>query len=520
MLKKGGILLSLLLCTTLALAQDKTADLFRHDNPNLMNLGEAKEYTGEPLVYIEGVQAPEVAHNDMEALQLKLFGTKNVQEVTKDSLELSKESMPAPTNQIQNYSFQNPFRQKEQAAFIHHIPNFATIIHVQERNKLVVNEYITVMNTDKDLIWTRKIPLPSTATATITDYIQNGKHFAVNMAPKTDLLTFESPQPLELGPNQITLTYQIENPLTNNQLDLDITGTDLAWPIAQFQTLVLLPAPKTLQASKLTFGTNQLEIPDIYTQRTDNNANIYFQINRIVPPNASIQARLQLDLNQLPNGRTTSSSTLIMGGGLILLILYWLSFAWWNKHFTKQIPLSKMRRPKNPNLFAVQTGFPLTDDSWRKLCAFEAQNQKEAATLLKRYAGWQKHPVAEKTKATIQNFFLLTLEVIIGTTLLLIGMMIALYYLDQSAANWILWAYLGLSFGALLLLYFLALKSAQKTMWQKRLAQLSSEVVLAGLTTQQIRQIYPLFILSQQQDEWRQKLVRTNPKAVQNAHLL
>ena len=80
---KGGVFLTILLNIGLALAQDVTADMFRTDNPNLMNLNEPKEYTGAPLVYIEGVKAPEKANNDMEALQLKLFGTKDIQAATK-----------------------------------------------------------------------------------------------------------------------------------------------------------------------------------------------------------------------------------------------------------------------------------------------------------------------------------------------------------------------------------------------------------------------------------------------------
>ena len=106
MFKKGGVFLSILLCATMVFAQDKTAEMFRTDNPNLMNLNEAKEYTGSPLVYIQGVKAPETASNDMEELQLKLFGTKDVRSATKDTLTLSDAAIKVPENQEQNLTFQ------------------------------------------------------------------------------------------------------------------------------------------------------------------------------------------------------------------------------------------------------------------------------------------------------------------------------------------------------------------------------------------------------------------------------
>ena len=121
MLKKGGIFLCLLLCTTLAFAEDNIDKLFHHDNPNLINLNEAKEYDNEPLVYIEGVKAPEKANNDIEELQLKLFGTKNVKEATKNTLELSPSQLPAaPENQVRDFVFQSPFNQTIRSAFIPH----------------------------------------------------------------------------------------------------------------------------------------------------------------------------------------------------------------------------------------------------------------------------------------------------------------------------------------------------------------------------------------------------------------
>ena len=70
MLKKGGFLLALLLTFSPVRAQDQTANMFRPDNPDLVNLNEPTEYTGSPAIYIQGIKAPEKATNDIEELQL------------------------------------------------------------------------------------------------------------------------------------------------------------------------------------------------------------------------------------------------------------------------------------------------------------------------------------------------------------------------------------------------------------------------------------------------------------------
>ena len=134
MLKKGGFLLGLLLIFGSARAQDQTENIFRFDNPALVNLNEPTEYTGSPAIYIQGVKAPEKATNDMEELQLKLFGTKNVNEATKSKLTLSDSAPQAPENQIQNFTFQSPFHKEIRSGFIPHVSNFIAIIHTTSHN--------------------------------------------------------------------------------------------------------------------------------------------------------------------------------------------------------------------------------------------------------------------------------------------------------------------------------------------------------------------------------------------------
>ena len=520
MFKKGGIFLGVLLCMTSALAQDKIAEMFRHDNPNLMNLNEPKEYTGEALVHIEGVKAPEKANNEMEALQLEVFGTKDIQKVTKNTLELSSDLPQAPVNQLETFTFQNPFHQPIEAVFVHHIPSFMVVVQVLDQNTIRVSENVTVMNTDKDLVWSRQIPLPVAARATITEYSQNDQHFNVKLPAQKGALSFTAPQPMLLGPNQISLTYQIEKPFDGNQLNLEITGLDLAWPIEQFKTLFLFPTAQTLQEGKLTFGANRLEIPNIYRQQTDaNSPSTYFHIQRVVPPKASIQANLKLDLSQIPEAQTISWKTIILYLGVFLVLLYWLAFAWWTKHFAKKLAVSKIRRPKNILLFSTQTGRSVTEDAWQELLDFSSVVNEPVSAIISQHERWKKHPHWEELKAGLKNFILSTTEVIIGTALLVAGIIGAIFYSEQNVSMPLVWGLSSSAFVGCVLLYFIVLKKIQQDIWQRRLAQLSVNSVLAGLTLQQIKQIYPLFVLVGQNDSWRKKLNQVNPVSIHKAHL-
>lgn len=524
MLRKGGILLLLLLCVTSVSAQDEVikqdeiANLFRLDNPNLMTENEPMEYTGAPLVYIQGVKPPEKAHNAMEELQLALFGTKDVQKINKDTLELSKQMPPSPTNQIYNYTFQNPFHQTIQAAFIPHIPSFMVIIQVMNQQLLTISEHITVMNTTSDTLWTKKIALPQNATATVTEFNQNGQFFPTNLTPQKDHLTFESPVPLELGPNQISLTYQIEKPFNGDQLDLEIIGTDLPWTINQFKVLALFPMAQTMQEGNLTFGTNRLSIPDIYTQQTDATATgTLWRINRIIPPKASIQLNLKMDLTKIPAQETQSVKLPILTIGLLLMLLYWLAFAWWTKRFVKPLNAAKIKRPKNIILLATQMGVSITENCWQKISDFYTITN--GPDISAQHTRWQKHPISESVKATLKNIFLLTVEVFFGSLLLVSGIIISIYYLEQSISTGLVLLLLSYALTGCILLYLCALSPLQKAQWKRKLNQLSLEHVLTGLTSQQIEQIYPLFIVARQ-EQWRQNLVQVNPNSAQKAHLL
>ena len=522
MLKKGGIFLGILLSLTAVFAQDKTEELFRHNNnPHLLNLGEAKAAKkGETLVYIEGVRAPETAHNDIEALQLELFGTKNIKEATKNTLELSKDTLAPPPNQIHDFVMQTPFHGFIQTGFIRHIPSFVITVQILNQKQLLISEDVSVMNTDKNEYWTREIPLPEGSTAQLISYTQNGKVESLeSIKPIQNTLSFKASQPLLSGPNQLNLTYQLDNPFNGDKLNLDLTGLDFTWPIEKFSTLVMYPTPLEFKENRLLFGANQLDISNIYTKKVDP-SNTAFSIQRIIPPHGSIHVSMQFDPNQLPlpEPKQLLSRTFILG--LVLLILYLVFFAYSERRQAHHLKPKKLKGIPNILTLAKQMEANLTTKTWALLSTFCEHNAWAVSEMAAMQDIWTKDTRKDRIKLSIRNFFALTLEPIIGVMILIVGIELIEILIEQTfspvlCALLIIGSLLGIS-----LLYLVVLKPARKHYWEKSLIHFAQPQILIGLTKQQVCQIYPLFILSHKHEEWQQALIHTNPKLAKTVHLM
>lgn len=516
---KKVIFFSIFLSTSIAFAQKITGDLFRLDNPNLINPNEAVEYKGSPLVYIEGVKAPERATNDEERLQLKFFGTKNIQEVTKDNLKLSEGLPQNLINQDQNLTFQNPFHKTVKSGFIPHISNFIAIIQILSQTQTTIEEHISLINTDENNYWTRTMLLPQGASIKLTGFTQNGTSYTLPDEEQKRILSFKAPHPLKLGANSIVMKYTLDNPFQKGLFQLNLLETDLIWPIEQFDAVVLFSNPTQILSSKLLFGNNQMDIPDIYTQEIDQNSNLHIIINRVIPPHAKIKLQMQFDDSKLPTAEQTYTVPLILAIGSLLLIMYWILFGWLEKRHLIRGRLPKIKYPHNTLCLAHQLDTVITEQKWQLLIDFGKANNWPITKLMKEQNQQLHKPFLTHCKTIIANFWALMFEPIMGTFILLVGIGFTLYMAQNGLILGPLIGLIILSIAALTILYSLALKPIRQLYWQKKLAQLSDQNIMTGLTALQVRQIYPLFVITHKQDEWCQKLIQTNPKVAQETHL-
>ena len=518
MLKGGAFFFALLFVIAPAFAQDQMADFWQSQNSQLLNLSEAAPYEGSPLVYVEGIRPPEKANNDLEELQLKLFGTKNVREATKNTLKLSDITLETQDQQPE-LVFLNPLHQETRSAFIPHISNFMAIIQILNRDQLIVNENVTLINTKENNSWTRHIALQPLSSAKFVSFMQNGQVQSVTTEEQIGDVTFTSAIPLDIGVNHIVFKYTVQKPFIGNEFNFNLIGSDSPWPIEQFKTLVLFPAAMQLTGTKLLFGNNQMDIPDIYSQKTDSRSNTNFTINRVVPPRAKIQLHMQFDVNTLPKPDQLNTHLWILWGTGILLILYWILFGWWERRTIRKGRLPKIKYPHSLLSLAQQLSTIMTPQKWQQLIRFGEKNNWPLQKLNAEKDAFEKTPRKAVIEAALSNFIMLIFEPFVGTTLLVIGAALTLYYVQESyplrgLLILVIFAVLGLY-----LLYALSLKQTRRLYWQRKLAQLSNKTILTGLTSMQVRQIYPLFILTQKNEEWRKNLIKTNPKIAQETHL-
>ena len=168
---------------------------------------------------------------------------------------------------------------------------------------------------------------------------------------------------------------------------------------------------------------------------------------------------------------------------------------------------------------AHQMNVTLSSSKWHKLIDFGKQNNWPIAKLMKEKEQQEKHPTFTKFCAVWTSLWTLILEPMISTILMLIGIGLALLITQETFPKTQFIAMIILSAITLILLYCLGLRKTRILYWQKKLAQLATPNIMTGLTAYQVRQIYPLFILTQKQEEWRTALIKTNPKVAQETHL-
>ena len=520
MLKKGGVFLSIIFCASLAIAQSPSQPMFQENNPNLVNLNEPKEYTGAPLMYIQGVKAPEKANNDIEELQLKLFGTKDVRNATRDNLAFQPIVFQDPNTQKKNLTIETPFHESVQAGFIHHIPDFIVMIQVLNNQEITITEQINVMNTDEGEIWTRDIPLPRHTTANLISYTQNGQEIPVNVMGQQNNLVFTSPIPLQIGLNRIILKYNLTNAIQKDGLTIDITGSQLAWPIERVKALVLFSSPVTIRQNKALFGTNYLDVPQSYTTHTEQNGNTVYQFTRVIPEFANIHLKLEFDPKELLapgffEKIWANTSYLIEFSLISVLFLYWLANALWELHKGKKKKLPKITQKTNWIEVALQLGIRPTIHMMNQLAHFKKLQGQPVQKLYKQLAKAEHHQKNPRIswKLKIKTLWGYIGEIIIGTALL-ISIAWIISYLQHTLLSSLFMCYtIGTSIMAIILLYYFVLKPTVTQRWLRLVQNLESQQTIIGLTQEHARLYYPMMVLVEKNQEWITKLTTLNPKA-------
>ncbi len=510
---KKVLFLALILCTTAVYAQDRIAEMFRPDNPNLMNLNEPKKYEGEPLVYIEGVKAPEQATNDLEELQLAVFGTKDIQSKTRNSLTfppIKRKNTLKP-----NITIQTPFHQTVQAGLMRHIPDFFVTVNVLNDSQITVTEQASIVSVIEGETWSRNIPLLDGVDFQITSYAQNGEEIPVEMGKEGNLF-FRSSIPLKLGLNHVLLKYTLSNAIQNNILKLDITGSDFNWPIERADMMVYFPSQVQFIQNKLLFGTNEMEVPQTYDVQTDDRGNTLYHFTRILPPLASIRIYMELKDAMLPPESFwvkfwNNTNLLLMTSISVILVLYWILYAVWTKRQARKDKMPKIKNSTNWLTVAYQMKVALTTDILAALKAF-LQQHNMPVKIPQRLLKEQNKKIAFPLMTKIKNVIHWVGELFIGSLLLLGIYVFISQYLEISINLYFICFWIIAMLVVLALFYHGLFRPYAQHRWQKCVQKFSTDEAIIGLTKTQAKLVYPLMILTNTANQWLSRFQRLNPK--------
>lgn len=231
----------------------------------------ASPYNGSPIVYIAG----EESQNTPPAFK------------------------PIPFTFSGDVAIQTPFGKKTAAAFIPQTTDFNTIVKILGTGDIVVEEYIQLMNTSKQTLFTRVWPKITGANLTLIDVQKDGKPAQLSFSSKDTLWKAQETEPLSEGIHNFKITYLLKDALIqkdkSTHLKLSITGPDWSLPIERFSVVVLFPQKAALTRQDISFGSNELMIPEAVKIQVDSKGNILYTLTRPLPALADVRLNIEFD---------------------------------------------------------------------------------------------------------------------------------------------------------------------------------------------------------------------------------
>ena len=289
---------------------------------NLLNISNRNKpmnnkYTGTPFVYIGetvGAKPKDKLSGWMDEEKKRLFGTTQITDNNFNPFETNTPVQPivpvanTSSSLLKEIEYTNPFGKKQNNIYTTHTTDFYTFIQVTSPKELMVEEYISFINT-------QNIPFERTllTTKNITDLSEsftllNAQIDGQTVTPKIQhenkeiKLSFDGY--LIAGSHRITLKYLIKDGITVNKdkafIHYNVTGTKWAMPINKTGIYLAFPNKTTLLDKDLLFGTNYVSLKKAYEVKTNPSGNTVFVLNNPLPAYANIGLYAMFDSNIFP----------------------------------------------------------------------------------------------------------------------------------------------------------------------------------------------------------------------------
>ena len=345
-MKKWGILIGGLILGFIfeAKAQTDMSALFSSENQNIVYSGQAKDYTGSPIVFIEGISDKPQPKDWKDELKIKLFGS---MEIPKG--EIQKPLPPLQAKNLQQGIKINPlFGNEKEVLFVPHTSDWSFIIQVLNDEEIVVQEEI-------QFIKTADIPSPirnwPKQDLQLLEVRINGVDIPLSLVETRNILSLKIPE-LETGVHKIHLAYLIKNVgvFSEKSAQVKLPLTDMGWnlPTDSFNGVILFPNPVQKATTSFLLGKNRQEIKGAFDVAQDAMGALFFRATHLMPAHSALQINLNLEYDSFvkinPWDKMTSSTSFVIFMVALIVIMLYLVL---NVIEIKITPFTKMKASNN-----------------------------------------------------------------------------------------------------------------------------------------------------------------------------
>ncbi len=322
---KIKVLLFLLFVSCPSWGQNNIEQLFQKENPNILYQNESRSVEHGPLVYIEGISDQPQPKTWKDKLKMRLFGSMEIPDNTSGpQLDLTPSVSLSPEQT--SVEIQPIFGTKKQVAFFPHTADWHFMIHTSDTQTTEVKESITVVLTKETPDIIKDWPTDPENFQLLEVWL-DGQKLPPNIQTAPDRVSFSFPL-LPTGSHKIQLHYLFTQTQKGENIVLPLMGTQ--WPLLAdtFSGILLSNGFYQLNDVQFLIGTNAKEYPENFIIKSDNQHNIYFKLNKILPTHTQIQLSAKVNAPVPISIFQQNLSNTLFGISIVIILLYGLFCMW------------------------------------------------------------------------------------------------------------------------------------------------------------------------------------------------
>ncbi|MBR4926939.1 MAG: DUF2207 domain-containing protein [Alphaproteobacteria bacterium] len=216
-----------------------------------------------------------------------------------EEIKKAEEFKPIPLEIQGTYPIKTSFRKQTTAAFVPHTTDFDSIVQVHDNKDISLNQTIQFINTSSSGTFSRTFDITDGQEYTLLSATRNGTPVQMEIVQTKNTWTITDPQKLSSGIYTYIVSYIIKNALTTQdntlKISLSLTGPDWPLPVERFSAIILFPQKTNPMKQDLSFGSNNIVIPDGFISNADNNGNLSYTLTRPLPAYADVKINVVLD---------------------------------------------------------------------------------------------------------------------------------------------------------------------------------------------------------------------------------